>query len=254
MTTLVLSATGSNASNFTIDFDSPIDVKKTDQYHWEVSLRSVTYTYSMRNIDSSYNNHTFMYSSDGGSTWNTVTLSGGIYSVEDIDTAFKAVMKANGDYTAGATPDLDVYYITFTVNYSTQRVKQVISDSNYRLDFSTGDFYKLIGANAAVVSATVEGPNQADINRGVTSYNIHTDFTTGTYVNGRVDNVIYNFIPNASAGYVIRDEPKVLDFVPIKSIDYLRSINIYFTDQNNRAISFFGEPVTVVLRLEKRAN
>jgi hypothetical protein len=250
---IVIDSTGKTADDFTVDFDIPLTLKETKDHHWEVALSSLTYTYSMRNIDSTYNNNVFEYSHNSGSNWSVVTIPGGVYGIDDINAYFQSVMKANGHYTAGTGGADDTYYLKLEANLNTQRVKQVVTSGTYRFRFTTGDFYKLIGSAAGVVSTTTEGPNLPDINRGVTSFNLHTNITKGTYYNGKVGTILYNFLPNTAPGYVIRDEPLKNKFVPLNT-DLIRSINFRFTDQQNRTISFFGEAVTIVLEFERKPN
>jgi len=244
---ITVDSTGKTAEDFTINFQPPIQVKNEEGYEWKIALDSMKYTYSMRNIDSTYNNHTFEYYN--GSAWKTVTIPGGTYGVSDINAYFQQVMKDNGDYSTSGGDD--VFYASFTLNNNTQRIKITVSNS-YEVRFTNGsDFRLLIGADAATYNSTTDLTTQPDINRGINSFNVHTDIISETYYNGQTSSILYNFIPNVPPGYITELAPQKLLRLGLDTNE-IRSMRIWFTDQLNRPISFFGEPVTLVLVLERR--
>jgi len=245
---LTIDSTGKNAEDFTTIFSPILTLpEKDDDQEWHVALYSLKYVYSMRNIDSSYSNNTFEYYN--GSAWKTVTLPGGIYGVEGINEFFQQTMKDNGDYTT--TNGEDVFYASLTLNYNTLTVKITLSNS-YQVRFTNGSaFRNLIGADATTYNSTTMLTGTPDINRGITSFNIHLDYIDGNIYNGQSSTILYNFIPNVPPGTVTEVAPLKHLWLKLtnKSIS---SLNIRFTDQLNRPISFFGETVTVILALERR--
>ena len=238
-----LDSTGRVADDFTISFASPITLSSD----YEVTLLSLSYVNSIRNIDTSYNNTTFRYSPDNGSTWKTVTIPSGGYGLYDIDTYFKTVMKANNDYTA-ATPTADeIYYLSFSVNANVQRVVLTVSN-NYQFDFATGDFRLLIGAPASVISATTTLTTAADLSRGISSLYLNCDLVNGSTLNGVASQHIASFTPDVPPGILGLFTPTSRYYMPI-SVRSIQRIRVYFTDQDARPVSFFGEAVTVDLHL-----
>jgi len=244
---ITIDSSGNTADDFTINFEPPLDVRNEEGQTWKIALDSMKYTYSMRNIDSTFNNNTFEYYN--GSSWNTVTIPGGTYGVEDINKYFEQVMKDNGDYTTNNGED--VFYASFTLNNNTQRIKITLTNS-YQVRFTDGsDFRLLIGADDTTYNTTTQLTTQPDINRGINSFNVHTDVIKETYYNGQSSTILYNFIPNVAPGYITELSPKKLLRLGLNQ-DEIRSMRIWFTDQQNRPISFFGEPVTLVFVLERR--
>jgi len=244
---ITLDSTGNTADDFTVQFDPAIDVKADEGYVWKIALDSMKYTYSMRNIDSTFSNNTFEYYNN--TAWKTVTIPGGTYGVSDINAYFQQVMKDNGDYTTSNGDD--TFYASFSLNNNTQRIKITLSN-NYEVRFTNGsEFRLLIGADATTYNSTVELTGQPDMTRGINSFNVHTDIISETFYNGQSSTILYNFIPNVAPGYITELSPRKLLWLAVNRRE-IRSIRIWFTDQLNRPISFFGEPVTMVFVLEQR--
>jgi len=243
-----IDSTGKVADDFTIQFRPAVELNEEDNgKSWYIALYSMKYVYSMRNIDSSFNNHTFEYYN--GSAWKTVTIPGGAYGVSDINSYFQQVMKNNGDYTTSNGED--VFYASITANNNTQRVKITLSNS-YQIRFTNGSSFRLlIGADATTYNSTVDLTTLPQINRGITSFNIHLDMIEGNMYNGAPSTILFNFIPDVPPGYVTEIKPIKHLWMKINK-PILRSMNIRFTDQNNTPISFFGEPVTLILVAERR--
>jgi len=245
---LTIDSTGKVADDFTTQFSPLLELSdKDDGLEWHIALYSLKYVYNMRNIDSSYSNNTFEYYN--GSAWKTVTLPGGIYGVEGINELFQQTMKDNGDYTTSNGED--TYYADFTLNYNTLTVKITLSNS-YQVRFTNGSsFRNLIGADATTYNTTTMLTGAPDINRGITSFNIHLDYIEGNVYNGSTSDIIYNFIPNVPPGTTTEVAPLKHLWMKLtnKRINKLR---VHFTDQMNRPISFFGETVTLIFVLERR--
>jgi len=244
---ITLDSTGQTADDFTVAFQPAIRLDDDEDKKWTIALDSMKYTYSMRNIDPSFNNNTFEYYN--GSAWKTVTVPGGTYGISDINAYFQQFMFNQGDYdNSGADPE---YYASISLNNNTQRIKITLKNS-YEIRFTNGSSFRLlIGAEATTYNTTIDLTGSPDINRGINSFNVHTDIINGTFYNGTTSSILYNFIPNVAPGYITELLPKKLLRLGLKNNE-IRSIRIWFTDQLNRPISFFGEPVTLVLVLEQR--
>jgi len=162
---------------------------------------------------------------------------------------FEQVMKDNGDYTTANGED--TFYASFTLNNNTQRIKITLSNS-YEVRFTNGsEFRLLIGADATTYDSTTDLTGHPDMTRGINSFNVHTDIIRETYYNGQSSTILYNFIPNVAPGYITELSPQKLLRLGLNKQE-IRSMRIWFTDQLNRPISFFGEPVTLVFVLEQR--
>ena len=237
-------SSGKNSDDFTIDFQPIIELDGK----YEMALIELAYVYSMRNIDSSFSNNTFRYSPDNGANYLTVTFPGGVFSVSAMNDYLHQVMKANTHFDEGATPDLDVYDLSLTLDNSTGLVVQECK-TTYRFDFATGDFNLLIGAAKAVVSTTISGPNTPLINRGIISYRLNCDVIDSVY-NGSRSQTFGVFQPNVAPTFATTHQPNVAFYMPINKIK-LNKIRFYFTDQEGKPISFFGEKVVIVVDIRK---
>lgn len=80
---------------------------------------------------------------------------------------------------------------------------------------------------------------------------IHCDIITGSYLNGRLSQVIYSFTPNVSPGYKIIEMPKPqLIFYSVINHPKIDKIRIWLTDQNDKPIDLRGEKITVTLQIK----
>jgi len=245
---LTIDSTGKVADKFTIQFAPAVPLEeKDDGLSWHIALYSMKYTYSMRNIDSTFSNNTFEYYN--GTSWKTVTIPGGAYGVADINDYFQDVMKTNGDYTTSNGED--EFYASFSLNNNTQRVRITLSNS-YEVRFTNGsDFRLLIGAAATTYNSTTDLTTLPDINRGITSFNVHLNNISGMIYNGSPSSILFNFIPDVPPGYVTEIKPIKHIWLKVEN-KLMDRFTVSFTDQRNRPISFFGETVTIVLVLERR--
>ena len=62
---------------------------------------------------------------------------------------------------------------------------------------------------------------------------------------------MYSFFPNVSPGYAIVEQPINVVYFPLVS-NQINNINIWLTDQQNRAIDLRGQPI--IYRLHFRYN
>ena len=74
---------------------------------------------------------------------------------------------------------------------------------------------------------------------------VNVDIIVGSYVNGSNSPTIYSFAPNVSPGYKIVERPTPsLTFYPVSRHE-IDSMNVWLTDQNNKAVDLRGETITV---------
>ena len=99
------------AEDFIIKFD-PVLKLQNNMTH-ELALDKVTVTYSWHNISDQYKNNKIKYSTDGGTSWETVTFIDGMYTYSDLNYYLHQYMKKKGHKTIDAKKD-DVYYINLT--------------------------------------------------------------------------------------------------------------------------------------------
>jgi len=228
--------------NFSINFSPPVPLSG----NWEIALESCSMWYSYYNISTDYNNNTFRYYNS--SVWKNITITNGLYTIEDLNTFLQAAMKANGDYTAGSP---DVYYIEITPNYNTFKLRITVSNS-YQVDLTVGTLYQLFGFDPIVVSTTQEGANNVNITNGVNRIMLHVDCVTGSYKGQSSSDIIYSFTADGSPSSLLTIKPNRLLFLPINKSGNLDVIRVYITDQLNRRVNLNGEELSVVLFLRKK--
>lgn len=235
-----------NSSNFTLNFPKGIQLQElmNQQKKYEIALITADLWYTWHKISSSYNNNQLRY--HNGTSWETVTLPNGNYQVSDINDYLHSVMKANGDYTVVGGED--VFDVNIVPNVVTIKVDIKLTNS-YQIDLSVSSLNELLGFNSAIYNADVSSQNRVDITRGVNSLLIHCSLLSSSYDNTQGSDIIYTFTPNTSRGSAIHVEPNNPIFLPMQTLDQIKTITMRITDQQNRDINFNGEAVTYFLNI-----
>jgi len=217
-------------------------LKKGKQY--EMALLNLENYYSFPNIDST--NNSFKYSPDNGENWFITQIPHGSYEIRDIDAAIKQQMRTNNHYG----DENDKYFISVSANSSTLKTVLTLSNS-YQVDFGLPNSMKhVLGFNSAVYTTNY----QESVNV-VSSMNINSivvnDIIMGSYVNGRMQPVIYSFFPNVSPGYKIVETPSHLKYLPV-TLDTVANMRTYITDQDGNLLNLCGEVVTIRLDIRQK--
>ena len=100
-------------------------------------LHKVTITYSWHNISDQYKHNTIKYSTDGGTSCETVTFVDGMYTYSDLNDYIHQYMNKKGKKTADKNGDK--YHINLSFILSTYRILIQI-DNNYQLDLRNSEF------------------------------------------------------------------------------------------------------------------
>ena len=234
---------GSTTDNFTISFQPPLNIPG----NWEMALESLSIWYSWYNISSDYGNQSFKYYN--GSTWKTITITPGLYTIPNLNDFIHASMKANGD-TGTDGNNNDVFYISITPNYNT--FKLLISISNgYQVDLTVGNIYQIFGFTQMIVSSSQEGVNNVDITNGINRILVHIDCIVGSYKSGSASDVIYSFNADGAPSSLLQIKPNRLLYLPINKSGNLFNLRMYITDQQNRRVNLNGEEVSCALYLRR---
>ena len=177
-----------NAVDFTSKITPPIELDPTASY--EMALVNMTVPNTWFNISAAIGNNVIRYYN--GSVWRAnIVIPDGQYGVDSLSDLLQANMKLNGDYTAA---DPDIYNITiYGDNNSLKVVVDIAPGSGYKLDLSLSTINKLLGFNSQVIDTTTTAPNPADLSNGITSFILHSDLITSTYINGSAGDVLYVF-------------------------------------------------------------
>ena len=241
---LTFSSSQSNQSPNAIDFTSkitpPIELGSDTKY--EMALVNMTVPNTWFNISAELGNNVIRY--NNGSVWRAnIVIPDGQYSVDSLNNLLQAQMLLNGDYV---TSDPVSYDITIYGDNNTLKVVVQIANG-YQLDLSLSSIYKLLGFDSGIISTTTMAPHAADLSNGITSFILHSDLITSTYINGGAGDILYVFNFSVGAGFFQTFEPNQLIFIPIRSQSLLELMRFYITDQLNRYVNFNGEDMTVTV-------
>lgn len=237
----------STSGNFTINYNPLIHLKKDrqDPSEFECALVSASLWYSWYNVDSS--NNQFKYYN--GTTWKTLTLTSGQYSVQTLNSQIQQGMQDNSDYLAPST-----FYINFYPNYSTSYVLLYLQN-NYQVDFSIpNSLANLLGFSNIIYSTQntyISGSSPGNLNNGINNFLIHCSIIQGCYSNSQSSDVLFNFIPSVSPGSNIFIEPVKPIYLPLSNNNVISQITMKITDNNNNIINFNGQPVSYILHVRK---
>jgi hypothetical protein len=106
----------------------------------------------------------------------------------------------------------------------------------------------LLGFNAGTFSTTTLAPNQANLNNGVLSYQIHCSLCFGNY-SGKQQNcdVLYHFTPGGTAvGGIIEIEVLVPQWASVNTTN-VTNLVVYLTDQSGNSVNLNGQTWQVAL-------
>ena len=227
-------------SNFRHIFRDPIHLDRNKDY--QIALSSLSMYNESPNISVSYGNNTFAYSRDNGVSFTTLTIPSGIYSIEQLDTKINDLILADGGLENK---------INLIPDYSILRVVLYITDSNYRLDLTTGNLRNLLGFDSAIYTTTTTAQSAADVSNGVISYNLNCSLVlrNSSYINGNRSNSLFAFVPNTSSGSLFYISPVNLEFLDINTKD-ITSIEVNLQDNLGRELVDLTSPVrfTLVIR------
>lgn len=237
---------GDTTDDFTINFSPPIQI----QENWEIALDSMTLWYSYYNISPDYGNQIFRY--HNGTTWKNITITAGLYTIDNINEFVHTAMKADGD-TGTDVNGNDLFYISLTPNYNTFKLLISVSNS-YQVDLTVGNLYQLFGFTQIIVSSSQEGANNVNITNGVDRLLLHLDCITGSYKGGTTSDVLYSFNIDGPPSSLIQIQPYNKIYLPLNRSGFLFQVRIYLTDQKNRRVNLNGEEVSLTLTLRKVAS
>jgi len=139
------------------------------------------------------------------------------------------------------------YFISVSANSSS--LKMVLTLSNgYQVDFGLP---KSVGFNSAVYTTNYQESENVVSIMNINSIVVNIDIITGSYVNGRMQPVIYSFFPNVSPGYRIVEKPPHLKYLPV-TLDTVAKLRTYITDQDGNLLNLHGEVVTIRLDIRQK--
>ena len=210
----------------------------------EIGLKSLFMWYTFPNIAPEYENDTFkLYKAGIG--WKTIQIPKGMYELEDIGHVINTEalkMEPGNEEELWNPRDKRRRVIRVTVNTSTFKVVVKLS-SSFKLDFSEGKLYELLGLEPKVYDKPYEqGKNIVNITRGVDRILLRCDLVDRKYQKD-LNNVLYDILPYAQPGEALQERLDEVEYFECKD-KTIRSIHIRLTDTKNNLI-YLSEPVSI---------
>lgn len=247
-----LSSDTTNANNFTTYFNPPIE----NGLSHDLCLLNANLWFTSVNLE----DKTLLWSSNGGSSYNTISIPTGNYTVSDVDNLLKTAQLNASVTDVDSVTGERIYGIRLVNNYNTNRIdiqidNTVGSGNTFQVDLTdSANISVFLGFTEKVVTSTESGTLIPQVNGGVNNYQIHCDIVDGSAIdNGISGDVIGAFVPAVPVGANINYIPFHKTFQQIKK-DQIQSITIRITDQNNNLIDFNGELVTVNMEMKPRGD
>ena len=156
-------------------------------------------------------------------------------------------MKNNHHYDSQSAE----YYISIAANSSTMKTTLTLNN-NYQVDFTPENSVRsVLGFNSEIYTEPFqESEDEVNI-MNVNSILVNVDIITGSYVNGKMQPMIYCFFPNVSPGYKIIEKPVHLKYLPV-TLDTIASLRVYITDQDGKLLNLRGELLTIRLDIREK--
>lgn len=214
----------------------------------ELALDSLSMIYSWYNISSDYSNNTIKYSTDKGTSWETITFVDGIYSYSDINDYIHQYMEQKNHHTTDSK-GVKKFNINLTFIPTTYKVLLSITNDNYWLDLRGTEFGDLIGFDKKIVKNTEYGAKLPNITNSIDQININTSAIKDSIVDGRnTDTIAVVPTDNLTRSFPFTFEPRRLKFCPVSSYE-ISSMKIYLTDSKGRPVDLNDIDWSMVLML-----
>jgi len=230
-----LNVVGGLPQDFTTPFGTPMSLNG-----YEIAVGSIALSYSWFNISALLGNNLIGYATSISGAITQLTIPDGVYGLSNINSFLQ-----NSIVAAGGTGT----NIVISANTNTLKTNVNLS-GNYVLDLSQGSLWKLLGFSSAQ-TITTQGLTASPNEPNVTPVNMllfHCDIVAGSNYNGYNSDILYGYVPVEAPGTVISITPAKPFYVPIKS-NWIQSIRMYVTDNNNNILNLQGQPVTYMLLL-----
>ena len=176
----------------------------------------------MENIKSPYSNNKFKISAP---TWNDgFDLPDGSYSISDIQDYFEFIIKKHETLTGN--PPIQIY---------PNKIKNKIVfkiKTGYKLELLSPETMKLIGNTKKDVDKDKDVEDVPKLESAEVVF-VHCNLVNNSYQ--QASKVLFIFVPNKQFGQLITVLPHLLTMLKTTNAE-LQSIQLWFTNQNNRPL------------------
>ena len=192
------------------------------------------------NID--IHNQNFIYSSDQGKTWKTITIPAGAYELDHLKAEIKRQLKGKGDQEVA---------INIDVNLNTFNSILEITNDTYQVDFNKPNTIRSILGFSAVVLTKGKHESSGTIQiTSARSINVHCSLIHGSYDSAGIESdIIYSFPAyKVGVGYKVNESPNTPQYLPV-ACDVIKEIRFRITDNKGRELNFKNEECAFCIHL-----
>ena len=202
--------------------------------HYEIAFTSLDTFYSMPNINSSNNTLQVAKIND---EWKTLKVDPGCYEIPDLDKEISRMLEEKGLSKA----------VRFKANYNTFKCIMTIK-AGCKVKFgSLGTVLGFDGTYKAIGRERFEATHTIQI-LPINSILVHCDLAGASYLNGRLEPIVYSFFPKVAPGEKIIEKPAEYIYLPVSS-DIIRRMTVWLTDQNQNLLDLREESLTIRFHL-----
>ena len=228
MTSLIINA---NSSDFTVEFNSPIDLRDG---RYEIGLEKLAVWNSWYNICEKFKNNKFGFAKQSSTGYGDFTIPDGNYTVDDLNAYFEAV-----------GIDLKIEVASALSRF------ELVPGEGCAVDLREGDLYKLLGFDPAVYTGRQLAQHVGNITRDVDVLLVHCDIVVSSRINSDETQVLYAFVPKSPPGALISIDEITPIYQSVVHTSELRRLRIWVTDQDDRPVDFNGQRAVYTLVLKK---
>ena len=181
----------------------------------------------------------------------TITLATGLYAFSDVANAVASAALALG-FGTDVSPEF-----SFGANTAAGLISITVRDAGISIDLTADSSIGALLGFAAAVGPTVGagevfvGDTRADFPRGTTSYRIHCDLVSGSYLGGSLSDSILSVPLDAAPNSQIVLTPGIAARVPVAPRSIVDSVRVYLTNQSGVRIANGGEAYDLTLMIEE---
>lgn len=254
------------AGDFTMNFSRPLDLSHGN---YNIELVDLTVWQSLYNISDEYNNRGFRWCvprnapSDNTPVVFTGFITAGVYNAPTLLEAIYDIM-ASANYAGssvvitGDVREVLETNISLEINSAQLTFDIALGGLGFGFDPSRGgesNLYRNLGADKNIFyvkqgASLVNNPtgytnrfinaqpfeNQADVNNGITSWQVRCSLVGSSFQNGLPSDVMFNFVPEVAPGGAFSTQPSfpLKHQVNAKSVS---SVRFMITDQRGRVLN-----------------
>ena len=214
-----LNSKTNESDKFMYQFTDRFSVKNPNR---NMALANLTIYYTCKNIKCEYNNNKFKIHVP---TWNDeFNFPDRSYSVSDIQDYFEYIIKKHE--AIADNPPVQIY-----VNKIKNRIVFKIK-TGYKLELLSKETMQLLGSSKKDVDQNKDGEIVPKLET-VEVVLVHCNLVNNNYQ--QASKVLFTFVPNKKFGQLITITPQLPTMLNKTNAEF-SSIEIWFTDQNNRPL------------------